>query len=747
MSLRHENNELRQRVAELEEQLQTLKDAVAPPAPSGQHAPLIQLGEASNRNDLPAKAYNLSSPSPYSFAGNNGYTLHTDRGNPPLNATTIAQTNIENTAPLHPCPEIDYQDSEQLFRAYVETANDMVYTVDMSGNLTFINVYGQKLLGYNESEWFGRSYLDFVAPRDRERTAAAFAVLMQTGELVDFEFAIQPKTGIEIYMQVNGRLLYRNQQLIGGMGIARDITERKRFEQQLQMFLKAVESAYDSAIITDLTGKIHYANPAASRMFGYELEAINGESMAMFYPEDAQEQVRWLIQRAAEGGWSGELICQRHNGDRFPALVSVGPICGENNRPSAVSFISRDITSQKQTQAELAAKNIELERANRLKSEFLANMSHELRTPLTAVLGFSSLLSQQIFGELNAKQALYVRQIHQSGKHLLNLINDVLDLSKVEAGQIVLDIAPITVPQFCDATLALVQEQARSRGITIHKSIQSQLIPLMADELRVRQMLLNLLSNAIKFSHEDSNIGLEVTAQGGYLNLTVWDEGIGIPKDQHNLLFQPFQQLDSSLARRHEGTGLGLALTRQLAELHGGSVDVQSKLGKGSRFSIRLPLNLHQRSEDPLPDLPLSEPVKSPTARAHQSSCILVVEDNTQNSMLLEDLLQHWGYEVHCALDGQEALDWLGSNSADLILLDIQLPGLDGFEVLRRIRIDPVWCQIPVIATTALAMVGDRDRCLAAGMQDYISKPIDYDVLAELLTKYTGHQPHRVLAT
>jgi|GEM_PF-817027 len=745
MSISHEtNDELRQRIKDLEQQLQALKDAVAPL--QSDLDPLSLLGRSQEKFVLPAESYHRSQTSISSSSGENGHNLHLDREKRPLNSTVVP-ANCENAAPLRYHPEIDYQDSEQLFRAYVETANDMVYTVDMAGGLTFINSYGQKLLGCNETEWLGRPYLDFVAQNDRQRTAEAFALLMQTGELVDFEFALQPKTGSEIYMQVNGRLLYRNQQLIGGMGIARDVTERKRFEKQLQMFLKAVESAYDSAIITDLNGQIQYANPAASRMFGYNLDALSGKNIAIFYPEDGQEQVRWLIQRAAAGGWSGEFICQRYNGDRFPALVSVGPICNENGQPSAVSFISRDITSQKQTQAELAAKNIELERANRLKSEFLANMSHELRTPLTAVLGFSSLLGQQIFGELNAKQALYVRQIHQSGKHLLNLINDVLDLSKVEAGQIVLDIAPIAVPQFCEATLALVQEQARSRGISIHKSIQTNLIPLMADELRVRQMLLNLLSNAIKFSNEHSNIGLDVTSQGGYLVLAVWDEGIGIPESQHTLLFQPFQQLDSSLSRRHEGTGLGLALTRQLAELHGGTVEVESQMGQGSRFTIRLPLKLHQPSEEKLQPLPVSETLLSTASESQTSSCVLVVEDNSQNSMLLKDLLQHWGYEVYCAVDGCQALAWLGSHSADLILLDIQLPGLDGFEIIRRIRANPVWCKIPVVATTALAMVGDRDRCLAAGMQDYISKPIDYDILATILAKYTRHRPLRPVTT
>ena len=725
MFLRRENDRLRQRIVELEQQLQLLKDWAGQDADSSSQVHL--LDQIQNDVDDTQREGINSSP---------------EQANDPEQLSRL---------------DIDGQDSEHLFRAYVETANDMVYTLDETGRFTFINPYGQKLLGYTEEEWSGRYYLEFVAPNDRSRVAEAFAALMKTGELKDFEFALQPKTGSEVYLQVNGRLLYRNRQLVGGLGIARDVTERKRFEQQLQIFRKAVEAAYDSAIITNLEGCIQYANPAAGRMFGYSLQDLQGDNISIFYPEEDENQVEWVVQRAIDGGWCGESICRRHSGERFPALVSVGAICDENGQPTAVSIICRDISDQKQIQAELASKNIELEQASRLKSEFLANMSHELRTPLTAILGFSSLLKQQIFGGLNAKQAVYITQIHQSGKHLLNLINEVLDISKVEAGQIVLEIEPINIPSLCEAALALLQEQARSRGISIQKSISENISPLLADELRVRQMLLNLLSNAIKFSHENGTIGLDVTAQDGYVNLVVWDEGIGIPADKQSLLFQPFQQLDSSLSRRHEGTGLGLALTRQLAELHGGTVDFQSEAGKGSRFTIRLPLQLNQRSYDNGDATKAEEQQDAAIASGDatklafplldstklDSSRVLVVEDNSPNALLLQDLLQHWGYEVHCARDGMQALDWLQAHSADLVLLDIQLPNIDGFEVTRQIRSNPNLCEIPVVATTALAMVGDRDRCLDAGMQDYISKPIDHEILAEKLTQYTGRRPQR----
>lgn len=653
---------------------------------------------------------------------------------------SFPQSQTHSSMPI----EVGIQNSEELFRAYVETANDMVYTVDLAGNLTYINDYGQRILGCGQDRWQGRPYLEFIAPSCREETAQAFANLLCTGELKDFEFMLQPIDSPPIHMEVNGRLLFRNGKLIGGIGIARDITERKRFEQQLQMFVKAVDSAYDSAAIVDLQGNVIYANSATDWMFGYDVGALVGQNAAIFYPEDSQVPIQWLIQQAIRprhnpsnlfnpGGWSGEVICQRRSKERFPALVSVSPILSENSTPTAVSIICRDITSQKAIQAELAAKNLELERASKLKSRFLANMSHELRTPLTSILGFSSLLEQQIFGEVNSKQLQYIQRIHHSGEHLLNLINDVLDLSKVEAGKVKLDVEPISIPEVCEATLSLVGEQARSRNQEILVSIQPDLPLLVADELRVRQMLLNLLSNAIKFSPEGGHIGLEAKTQAGYLHLVVWDEGIGIPEDQQTLLFQPFQQLDSN-GKQHEGTGLGLALTRQLAELHGGTVECQSKAGEGSQFTISLPLNLHQHPTDEISQL--SSHKNSGNGSAKSSSSLLLVEDHQYNAMLLRDVLQYWGYEVHHVGDGQEALDWLQDNHPDLILMDIQLPGLDGLELTRQIKANPDWQSIPVVATTALAMMGDRERCLEAGVEDYLSKPVNCDRLAAVLKKY-----------
>ncbi|WP_008312010.1 PAS domain S-box protein [Leptolyngbya sp. PCC 6406] len=645
--------------------------------------------------------------------------------------------------PLAP-PDPVERATDDLFRAYVEAASDIVYTLDINGNFTFVNSYGLRLVGATETEIIGEPYLKIVAPEYHEPTLAAFANLLQTGELRDYEFVVLTSTEERIFVEVNGRLLLQNGELVGALGIGRDVTERKRFEAQLKMFSKALDSAHDSAVMADLRGQLLYANLATERIFGHALAAVERSSVDIFFP--ASGQARWLLDHAVGEGWSGQVVCQRQDGRSFPALVSVSPVCGEDGSPTAISIIFRDITQLEQFKAELASKNLELERANRLKSEFLANMSHELRTPMTSILGFSSLLEQQVYGDLNERQHLYVNQIHQSGEHLLTLINEVLDLSKIEAGQMNLHLAPIAVDALCQDALTMVGSQAAAKQLMIHRAVQTGLAPLVADELRVRQMLLNLLSNAIKFSQERGEVGLEARRDGDRILLTVWDQGVGIPLEKQNLLFQPFQQLDSSLARQYEGTGLGLALTQRLARLHGGNVTLESAAGEGARFTINLPLDCREESlmgSDTVAQAVYPRAAEMvaqgglPPLPGQSSGQVLLVEDHPVNAMLLEHMLTYWGYETIHVSNGQAALDWLGDHRPTLVLMDVHLPGMDGLEVTRQIRSNPNWESIPIVATTALARRRDRERCLEAGMQEYLSKPINSAELVSVLAKYT----------
>ena len=409
-----------------------------------------------------------------------------------------------------------------------------------------------------------------------------------------------------------------------------------------------------------------------------------------------------------------------------------------------------------QDQEHLRRVNEDLERASQLKSEFLAAMSHELRTPLNSILGFADLLGRGAGGTLSARQSIHVQAIERSGQHLLQLINDILDLSKIEAGKADLDLSPVSIQTLCNQCLKMIQPRAEKKRLLLSLEIDYRLQQAFLDERRVRQILINLLSNAVKFTPEEGTIKLSgrlaygtqlkqefrpdcspVNCSTPYLCLEVTDSGIGIPEEKLHLLFRPFQQVDSSLARRHEGTGLGLAVTKRLAELHGGTVSVESQENRGSTFRVWLPLT-EMRSTLTVDTKRSHSQRQSSSVLTNELSVldtkrILIVEDQPFNQALICELLELEGYAVEVIDNGQTMLEMLHSSVVtpqslpQLILMDIQLPGVDGFEVIRQLKAHPTWQSVPVIAVTALAMSGDRDRCLEAGADDYLSKPLDLE--------------------
>lgn len=405
---------------------------------------------------------------------------------------------------------------------------------------------------------------------------------------------------------------------------------------------------------------------------------------------------------------------------------------------------------------QLQAQNRELTQVNRLKSEFLANTSHEIRTPLCSILGFTHLLREQGYNSSNARHQEYLKIILSSGQHLLALINDILDLSKIEANQLDLQCETVEVASLCQTALKLVQEKANDKQLSLQLEISDAVTTIVADPLRLKQMLFNLLSNALKFTTRGT-ITLQVQIVDDHLNFTVWDTGTGISEEQQQLLFRPYTQLTN--AAQGEGTGLGLALTQKLAELQGGWVKVQSQVSQGSRFTIGLPLTTPQAPEDPALQTPEVHPPSQqpPTADsqittprsftpigkdkrsvATRAYSVLLVEDNVYNARLLITYLCKLGYEVTWARNSSEMWQSLRQSLPALILMDIHLPGADGLVLTQQLQDQKKYRSIPVIVQTAMAMKGDRERCLAVGAIDYISKPIDLSILARMVAKYSG---------
>jgi signal transduction histidine kinase/ActR/RegA family two-component response regulator len=418
-------------------------------------------------------------------------------------------------------------------------------------------------------------------------------------------------------------------------------------------------------------------------------------------------------------------------------------------------------TQLRERNEQLAISNQELARATRLKDEFLASMSHELRTPLNAILGMSEALQGLSFGPINDRQQRSLATIEKSGKHLLSLINDILDLSKIEANKFALELTDVSIDSLCKNSLLFVKELAHKKQISIKTQLPAYLkqLNIYVDDRRCRQVLINLLSNAVKFTPEGGGIVLDVRIIGesgrrengetgaGYeecdlssrsqrrIAFSIVDTGIGIAPENIGKLFQSFVQIDSSLSRQYAGTGLGLALVKRIVELHGGTVSVESILNQGSRFTVSLPFDPSADIVLPPSPLPLVYPLTpnpENTPIISPKALILVVEDNEANMETMTGYLSSRGYRLMEAINGQAAIELLRQCSQDrtpancpnIILMDIQMPGMDGFEATRHIRQIPACATIPIVALTALAMPTDRQKCLDAGANEYVSKPV-----------------------
>jgi PAS domain S-box-containing protein len=418
------------------------------------------------------------------------------------------------------------------------------------------------------------------------------------------------------------------------------------------------------------------------------------------------------------------------------------------NGETFVLGISVDITVQKEREAEqerlredLRRTNEHLERLAKLKDEFLANMSHELRTPLNAVLGQAEAMSESIFGPVTEEQRAALRTIEESGRHLLSLINDVLDISKSTVGHLELELEAVPVEDVCQESLRLVREQARRKRITVSYTSDGKVPTVWADRRRLRQVLLNLLSNAKKFTPEGGHIGLEAKAgPPGTVAFTIWDTGPGIPEKDRQRIFEPFVQLDAGLDRHYEGSGLGLALVRRLVALHSGGLELDSEIGKGSRFTVVLPVQ-------PLVDTePIKAPVKvsrTPVPLADSlltGHTVLIADDNESNTRPLADYLRANGFQVRIARDGEEALRLCREVGPAVVLMDIQMPRLNGLEAIRQLRSEAATAHLPMVALTALAMPGDRERCMAAGADAYLSKPARLGEVLKLVRQLTSRR-------
>jgi PAS domain S-box-containing protein len=573
--------------------------------------------------------------------------------------------------------------------------------------------------------WTTSSVVDRVE-RERDRAEQALRqahdklelrVAERTMELV--RAGERQQDTIEELEATEEELRHQNDELAGKEEKLRQVNEE----------LRALVEASPLAIVGyDANGNVVSWHGGAERLFGWTSAEVVGGPLDHVPPDKIDElhQLRERVLRNGDSLTDLETVRLRKDGSKIEVSISTAALHDPAGRLSGVVAVYSDIAERRRAAANQRAREA-AEAANRTKSQFLANMSHELRTPLNAIIGFSELLEDQAYGDLNERQHKYVTNILSSGRHLLQLVNDILDLAKVEAGRLTVEASEFTVGTALDDMQRIVEPLALAKRIALTVECGVDLPRLTADRPKVKQILYNLVSNAIKFTPEGGRVDVAAREQAEGIVISVADTGIGIAKEDLERVFLEFEQLDSSYARQQEGTGLGLALTRRLVELHGGRIWVESEIGRGSTFSFVLPLTPGRPSTDTSP----RQATALPDPSDHRP-LVLVVEDEKVGSELLSNYLSKHGYAVVPARNGAEAIDlarWLRPSA---ITLDILLPDTDGLEVLATLRSLPETRDIPVVV---VSMSDNRELGFSLGAAGWLVKPVEREQFLEMVSQ------------
>lgn len=671
--------------------------------------------------------------------------------------------------------------SEEKYRNLFNQIVDPVFIIDkatwrfLDCNASAVQVYG-----YTPEELHNMTVFDFrppngsyqdAMPPQKLNTLCAVTHAAKSGQTLEvemlsseIEFQGQPafisivrnitdrKRAEQELRRVNLELRASKQQLSAAFQqlVASNqqlIANEKALRQSEELFRLISENAGDLIAVLDRDGRYSYTSASFKTMLGYSQEELLGTPFFEFiHPEDREQSVRHFNEAlASKRGFVFESRYQQKNAEHRVLVISCNVILNIEDEVDRLVMVAHDITARKQMEIEMQRAKEASEAANRAKSEFLANMSHEIRTPLNGILGYAELLMEEM---LTPEQADFVKTIHKSGNYLLNLINQILDISKIESQGIELEQEPISLSEILSEKIRVIQPQLAEKNIDLRFSIEPG-IPrkLIGDRLRLGQVILNLLSNAAKFTDAGAitisvRKGKFAPGRRGWfpLEISVRDTGVGIPQEKHNYIFENFSQLDGSSTRKYQGSGLGLAITKKLVDVMGGTILVDSQLGVGSTFTVEIALAVSPElpvKSDGLPESGLAAASNQPgeerttetIAAAGYVPHILLAEDNEVNWRLIEKILGSRGYQVTVAQNGKEVLKALTLQKFDLVLMDMQMPEMDGFETTRLIRSNPEFKKLPIVALTAYAMVGDAEKCRQAGCDDYLSKPINKNLL------------------
>jgi len=619
-------------------------------------------------------------------------------------------------------------DNATLIQTILNTVADGIITLHAdSGIIETVNPAAELMFGFSAAELTGQNFSMIIPELAGEQHAGSLQYYSASADAramgLGREVAGRGRDGGYFPLEISVNEMHLDGQRYF-TGILRDITALKQTQadqEQLgqslrdhQFYTRSLfEANIDASMTCDPSGIITDVNKQMELLTGCTRDELIGAPFRNYFTDQqrAEAGIRQVLNEKTVTNY--ELIARDRDGRQTAVSFNATTYYDRDRRLQGVFAAARDVSDRKRLDRELREKNIELESARVVaektsltKSEFLANMSHELRTPLNSVIGFSEVLQDQMFGPINEKQQEYLGNILTSGRHLLSLINDILDLTKVESGKMELDLTSFALRETLEASLTMLREKAIKGGIDLRLDVAPEAeVHIVADQRKLKQILFNLLSNAVKFTPATGTVELSVVREGDFLQIAVADSGIGVRESDIPKLFQAFTQLESVYTKGFEGTGLGLALTRQLVELHGGRVWVKSEFGKGSRFSFTLPLG-QSAGAQLIAQLPDSLPGAGNT--------VLVIEDDLRTLAALENALRCKGYRALRATSGQEGVEMAQRNSPDLIVLDLVMPGMNGFDVAEHLdRVNPA-ANVPILVLTSMDL-SPTDRARLAG--------------------------------
>ncbi len=649
-------------------------------------------------------------------------------------------------------------ESESRYRLLAEHATDLIMRQSVAGEVLYVSPASKALLGYEPSELTAVGPLHFVHPDDEEIARHAHEIVFRNPLSLPVQYRLRRADGSYAWFETTGQPVFdqERRELIEIVTVSRDISKRREVQEDGKRLAVRnallLESAAEGIVGLDHEGRVIFLNPAGERILGWNAEELLGQSQHAFLHHTRSDGTPNLEATCGicttactgRGHASQDDIFWRRDGTSFPVEYQSTPVSeGEGVVGAVVTF--RDVGARRRANQELVRAKEEAEAANAAKSEFLARMSHELRTPLNSVIGFSNVLRKNKAGNLKSLDLSYLERIGTNGVQLLALINDILDLSKIEAGKVDLDLSVVQLGVLVDDTLAQLGARRLKAGVTVESVIPAAIESIETDAAKLRQVLINLVGNAVKFTHAgEVTISVEVDALTGQPSrIRVKDTGIGIAPDRIAAVFAAFEQADTSTTREYGGTGLGLSISRALCELLGFRLEVESVFGVGTTFTIELsPLAIAPPRAVTAVSPQAREIAPVPILGEADTPLVLVIEDDADACELLRRHVEDLGYRVEIATSGTEGLRMAHALRPHLITLDLMMPGMDGWELLKRLAASPQVAHIPVIIVSSIA--GEM-RDSFVGAVDWIDKPIAHARLGDAISRNIDRQPGGVL--